>query len=976
MAPTRNKSPTPVPTTEKTQEDESTVTDAQWEAMQTVLSGVYAYRTEDNYDPTKVFQRMVNKRSLPDYFAIIKEPMAMSVIKTNLQSKKYKSFAAFVRDFALIPYNAQVYNRPDSGVYQDALEVNKALEEQLKKLAEKKVISEEDAALPFLGEIPSQDDVEDLVAEDAEEDDEDDEDEDDEEELDDSDDDGAKRKRKRGPRSTAAISKRDSGGKKDADDKKEDPESRKKRGRPPRVDTPMEARVKNIMKGMRKPRNSENQLMIGHFERIPDKAVMPEYFAEIKNPMAMDLIKKKLKRKKYASVEQFMKDVELIFENAKNYNEDDSQIYKDAVHLQKESRVLAELEMKKPDTDYVMEDGRIPMPSGILHNGELWKVGDWVHIQNANDPTKPIVAQVYRTWQDVDGGKWVNVCWYYHPEQTVHRFDRHFFEKEVVKTGQYRDHPIDEVVDRCFVMFFTRYNKGRPRNFPADKEIYVCEARYNEEKHKLNKIKTWASCLPDEVRDKDYEMDLFDQPKKIKKVPSPIAYLLKDDAKETDDVPKPEWGADNAPPKIGAVHKRPRDPKDSPPPEPTPTPPPQPPPPPPRQISHTPIQNNGYTPETSHQRPDYSTMNSSASYHNGQAPFPPAPAQTPPIQPSYHHPSQNPFTGSHPSSYTSHHHHSASPAPLQPMPTPHQNSFPPLTPHNGYSSYTAPQEQHSHRPQPNQYTANQYNTNQQYAQQQARTAAMPTTSGYRPPTVEVYTLDEHTNSRIPAELREKYKVDDKGRIMLFTTPPLHPSETTTKYPKGLSHTARYKILKMKRDILKKMTPEERMKFDPEMAKKFAAAEAANAANGTAQSMHELENLRAAAIAKQSSEPLRLPRPYKNIDQLIADMEADIAGTSTRRRITDQEAMQAIADKDPVTGQEFLEQFWIEHIKGTMAVLEPLGIPFKDQYEKTLKDQAEHQAQKRKIDALDQEAEERMAKLDAEHARKLVKMGWN
>jgi len=187
--------------------------------------------------------------------------------------------------------------------------------------------------------------------------------------------------------------------------------------------------------------------------------------------------------------------------------------------------------------------------------------GDWVHIQNPNDLTKPIVAQIYRTWQDSQGSQWVNACWYYRPEQTVHRFDRHFFENEVVKTGQYRDHQVDEIVDRCFVMFITRYSKGRPRDFPQDKEIYVCEARYNDEKHTLNKVKTWASCLPDEVRDKDYEMELYKEPKKMKKLPSPIAYLLKDDAKETDDLPKPEVGADNAPPKIGAVHKRPRDPK-------------------------------------------------------------------------------------------------------------------------------------------------------------------------------------------------------------------------------------------------------------------------------------------------------------------------------------------------------------------------------------------------------------------------------
>lgn len=108
-------------------------------------------------------------------------------------------------------------------------------------------------------------------------------------------------------------------------------------------------------------------------------------------------------------------------------------------------------------------------------------------------------------------------------------------------------------------MFYTRYNKGRPRGFPADKTVYVCESRYNEEKFKLNKIKTWASCLPDEVRERDYEMDMFELVRRIKKVPSPIKHLLPEKAKETDDLPQPTWGAKNAPPVVGAVHLRPRE---------------------------------------------------------------------------------------------------------------------------------------------------------------------------------------------------------------------------------------------------------------------------------------------------------------------------------------------------------------------------------------------------------------------------------
>jgi chromatin structure-remodeling complex subunit RSC1/2 len=369
------KSETPIPTTE-TNQDDSTVTDDEWAAMQTVLSNIYAYRTEDGEDPSKLFQRKVNKRSLPDYYTVIKEPMALSTIKSKISAKEYGDFSQFVRDFALVSHNAQVYNRPDSGAYIDALVIKEVLEEELQKLVNEKIITQEVAELPFLGEIPAQDDI---IMDDLEEEDdpdaeiEDDDEEDEDEEPDDSDEEGGKRKRKKG-RPSIAAAKRESGVKADKE-KDEDPESRKKRGRPPRVDTPMEARIKEILKGMRKFKNTQNTLMVYHFERLPDKAVMPEYYAEIKTPMALDMIKKKLKRKKYVSIEQFMKDMEVMFENAKVYNQDESQVYKDAVYLQKETRKIAEEVRKKPDTDYVMEDGRLPMPDGILHNGELWKVG-------------------------------------------------------------------------------------------------------------------------------------------------------------------------------------------------------------------------------------------------------------------------------------------------------------------------------------------------------------------------------------------------------------------------------------------------------------------------------------------------------------------------------------------------------------------------------------------------------------------------
>lgn len=272
----------------------------------------------------------MNKRVLPDYYEVIKEPVALSTLKFKTQNRQYNSFADFVRDCALIPHNAQTYNRPEAGAYQDALVIKGVMEREFQQLAEEKIISAEDAVLPDLGEIPP---ASPRAKEDDDDDDEEDEEEDEEEEIDDTDEEGGKRKRRRGPRSLAAITKRE-GVSKDDLQKGADADPRKKRGRPPRVDTPMEARIKAVLKGVRKNKNELGQIMIHQFEKLPDKTTMPEYYHEIKEPIAIEIIKRKQKRKKYQSVDHFMRDIDTMFNNAKSYNQDESQIYKDAILLQ------------------------------------------------------------------------------------------------------------------------------------------------------------------------------------------------------------------------------------------------------------------------------------------------------------------------------------------------------------------------------------------------------------------------------------------------------------------------------------------------------------------------------------------------------------------------------------------------------------------------------------------------------------------
>jgi len=244
--------------------------------------------TNSGHDPSKVFHKKPNKRMVPDYYEVIKEVRALSTLKANQLQRTYTIFSEFVRDAALITHNAQTYNRPEAGAYQDALTMRRLFQEEFKKRVDKGIITAEAAQWPDLGDLPPVEELPPPVEEEEEEEDDDDEDEEDED--DDSDDDGGKRKKKRGPRSTAAITKRE-GGRKGDGDQKGDGVSQKRRGRPPKVDTPMEARIKNILKGIRKFKNNKGNVMVHSFEKLPDKAELPDYYIEIKEPLAIEQIK-------------------------------------------------------------------------------------------------------------------------------------------------------------------------------------------------------------------------------------------------------------------------------------------------------------------------------------------------------------------------------------------------------------------------------------------------------------------------------------------------------------------------------------------------------------------------------------------------------------------------------------------------------------------------------------------------------------
>lgn len=110
--------------------------------------------------------------------------------------------------------------------------------------------------------------------------------------------------------------------------------------------------------------------------------------------------------------------------------------------------------------------------SEARHKGMAFRVGDFVHLINPDDATRPIVGQIFKTFIPTKGHRThhVTVCWYYRPEETVHTRDRMFYEGEVFKTGHFCDHPIEDVIERVSVQFYVKWIRGRskaPEYYPG-----------------------------------------------------------------------------------------------------------------------------------------------------------------------------------------------------------------------------------------------------------------------------------------------------------------------------------------------------------------------------------------------------------------------------------------------------------------------------------------------------------------------------
>ncbi|XP_015918691.2 protein polybromo-1 isoform X3 [Parasteatoda tepidariorum] len=243
----------------------------QWILFETVKN----YANPQGYTLSEPFWTLPSRRSYPDYYKEIKQPMSLFKIRTKVKMGHYPSLVEAVDDLNLMFENAKKYNRPDSKLFKDAVKLQKIMQAKAREL-----INEQ------MKESESEDEEEPA----------------------------AKRKPKKIVSSPL-------------------PEVKKIR-RSFDGEMSLKKKAKILYKTLHSYVDNDDRSLIELFMEKPSKKDYPDYYEIITNPIDMKTIESNIKSEKYVNEDSLIADFRLMFANCKHYNEEGSQIYQDAVTLE------------------------------------------------------------------------------------------------------------------------------------------------------------------------------------------------------------------------------------------------------------------------------------------------------------------------------------------------------------------------------------------------------------------------------------------------------------------------------------------------------------------------------------------------------------------------------------------------------------------------------------------------------------------
>uniref|UniRef100_A0A3B3H657 Polybromo 1, like n=1 Tax=Oryzias latipes TaxID=8090 RepID=A0A3B3H657_ORYLA len=120
--------------------------------------------------------------------------------------------------------------------------------------------------------------------------------------------------------------------------------------------------------------DSSGRCVSEFFQKLPSKVQYPDYYAIIKEPIDLRMIAQRIQIGHYKSISAMTKDIDLMTKNAKTYNEQGSQIFKDANTIKKVFiQLKTELEHAEPTSSRMLflSRNRRSGQGGLLSSGTV-----------------------------------------------------------------------------------------------------------------------------------------------------------------------------------------------------------------------------------------------------------------------------------------------------------------------------------------------------------------------------------------------------------------------------------------------------------------------------------------------------------------------------------------------------------------------------------------------------------------------------
>lgn len=392
-----------------------------------------------------IFAKLPSKSDYPDYYKVIKSPIDMERIQAKIS--KYENLDEIGADFMLMFENACKYNEPDSLIYKDALLLQQIC------IQTKQQIKESENTIP---------DVQQAVQE----------------------------------------------------------------------------LLLSLFTSLYHFEDDEGRCYSDSLAELPEH---DEVDGKKTRGISLDLIKRRLDKGLYKRLDVFQEDIFNCLDRARRLSRTDSQVFEDSIEMQScfikkrdelcnkgeklsspalaygvsqlmnDVDALRQSKQAQEQSSDATEDEATAQPQAesesMTIDESVYSPGDFVYFELPDNDTPGILC-IERLYTDDDNVQMMHGNIFFRPYETYHVQTRRFLLQEVFKSDQHSSFPLSKLKGRCFVLNIRDYVRLKPEGF-QDKDVYVCESRYQTRGRSFKKIKTWNHYNPNvKLLTRDEPMEL------------------------------------------------------------------------------------------------------------------------------------------------------------------------------------------------------------------------------------------------------------------------------------------------------------------------------------------------------------------------------------------------------------------------------------------------------------------------------------